>query len=65
MAVITVRISDKEKARLTAQAKRAGISSVALVRHLISEKSLATAADLLAEMESLMGEKRLRVKARK
>ena len=65
MTVLTVRVSEAEKARLARRAKSEGLSAGALVRQLISEKPWTTAADLLAEMESLMGEKRLKVKARK
>ena len=65
MAVVTIRMSEEEKARLARRAKAAGVSSGALVRQLVNEKPLATAADLLAEMDSLMGEKRLKIQVRK
>ena len=65
MSILTIRISEAEKARLAERARSAGVTSGALARQLISEKPFTTAADLLAEMESLTGEKRLKVKARK
>ena len=48
MSVLTVRISEEEKARLARRAKTAGITAGALVRKLIGEKPLGTAAELLA-----------------
>jgi hypothetical protein len=65
VAVVTVRMSEEEKACLARRAKAAGITSGALVRQLVNEKPIATAADLLAEMEALMGEKRLTIRTRK
>ena len=65
MAVLTVRLSEKEKARIVSRARQAGLTTGALVRELISEPPFVTAADLHAELESLMGEKRLRIKPRK
>lgn len=65
MSILTVRISDDEKARLTKRARAAGVTTGALVRQLISETPIATAADLLREMESLPGGKNLRVKRRR
>jgi len=65
MTVLTVRVSEKEKARLARRAKAAGVSSGALVRQLINQRPLETAADLLAEIEQFMGDPRLKVKARK
>jgi hypothetical protein len=65
MAVLTVRISEKEKARIVSRARQAGLTTGALVRELLAEPPFVSAADLLAELESLMGEKRLRIKPRK
>ena len=65
MSILTVRISDKEKSLLARRAKAAGISAGGFVRGLIREKTFATSADLLSEMDSLMGDQRLRVKPRK
>ena len=64
MSVLTVRISDEEKAALSRRAKAEGTTESALVRRLIQEKPFTTAADLLAEIETLMGDKRLAVKRR-
>lgn len=54
MSVISIRISENEKAILARRAKEAGISSGALVRQLLNAAPLATAGELLAEMERLM-----------
>jgi hypothetical protein len=62
MSILTVRISDAEKAALAKRAKSEGTTTGALVRRLIQEKPFATSADLLAEMQSLMGDKRLAIK---
>lgn len=64
MGVLTVRISDEEKAALSRRAKAEGTTESALVRRMIQEKPFATSADLLAEIETLMGDKRLAVKKR-
>ena len=58
MSVISIRVSEKEKALLARRAKREGISSGALVRKLLNAAPLTTAGELHAEMERLMmGEK--------
>jgi hypothetical protein len=62
---LTVRLSEVEKTRLARRAKAAGKTSGDLVREFIREEPFVTAADLLGEMEALMGDKRLRVKPRK
>lgn len=54
MSVISIRVSEKEKALLARRAKEAGISSGALLRQLLNAAPLSTAAELLAEMEPLM-----------
>jgi hypothetical protein len=61
MSILTVRISDEEKALLARRAKVEGTTTGALVRRLIQEKSFVTSADLLAEMQSLLGDKRLAI----
>ncbi|HYR57737.1 MAG TPA: ribbon-helix-helix protein, CopG family, partial [Chthoniobacteraceae bacterium] len=65
MAVLTVRISDEEKARLARRAKESGVSAGALVRRLPNESLLTSADDLLKEMERRMGDRSLRVRRRK
>lgn len=65
MSILTVRVSEEEKAQLARRAKAAGTTAGGLVRELIREKPFVTASDLLDEMENLMGDKRLRMKARK
>jgi hypothetical protein len=62
MSILTVRISEEEKALLAKRAKAEGTTTGALVRRLIQEKTFVTSADLLAEMQSLMGDKRLAIR---
>lgn len=62
MSVLTVRISDEEKALLVKRAQSEGTTTGALVRRLIQEKSFVTAADLLEEMQSYLGDKRLTIR---
>ena len=64
MSILTVRISDEEKAILAKRAKSEGTTTGALVRRLIQEKPFSTSADLLVEMQTLMGDKRLAIKKR-
>ena len=64
MSILTVRISEEEKAALAKRAQSEGTTTGALVRRLIQEKPLSTSADLLAEMKSLMGDKRLAINKR-
>jgi hypothetical protein len=65
MSILTVRLSEQEKARLSRRAKAAGTTAGGLVRELIRNEPFVTSADLLHEMEKLMGDKRLRVRSRK
>lgn len=65
MSVLTVRLSDKEKALLVKRAQSEGTTTGALVRRLIQEKSFVTASDLLEEMQSYLGDKRLAVRKTK
>jgi hypothetical protein len=65
MSVLTIRISEKEKAALAKRAKAEGLTTGALVRRMISEQPFATAADLLKEVERRMGDKSLRIRRRK
>lgn len=65
MGVLTICISDTEKAALARRARSEGTTPSGPVRRLIREKPLVPASDLLAEMDSLMGDKRLSVKRRK
>lgn len=62
MSVLTIRISDEEKALLAKRAKQAGVSTGALVRDLIKAEPIVTSADLLKEMESLVRAQNLRIK---
>lgn len=62
MSFLTVRISDDEKAALARRAKEEGTTTGALVRRLIQEKPFTTSADLLEEMQSMMGDKRLEIR---
>ena len=65
MSVLTIRISDEEKALLAKREKQAGVSTGALVRDLIKAEPIVTSADLLKEMESLVGAQNLRIKVRR
>lgn len=64
MSVLTIRISNEEKALLAKRAKQAGISTGALVRELIKTEPIVTSADLLKEMKSLVGNQNLRIRVR-
>jgi predicted DNA binding CopG/RHH family protein len=65
MSVLTIRISEKEKAALAKRAKAEGLTPSALVRRMISEQPFVTADDLLKELERRMGDKSLRVRRKK
>jgi len=65
MSVLTIRISEKEKAELLRRAKESGLSAGALVRRMINEAPLTSADDLLKEVERRMGDKSLRVRRKK
>jgi hypothetical protein len=64
MSVLTVRISEKEKTALAARAKSEGTTTGALVRRMIQEQPFTTAADLLADIQTRMGDKRLVIRRR-
>ena len=65
MPVLTVRISDEEKKLLARRAGKAGLSSGALVRQLLRDAPLASAAELLDEMNRRLGDTKLRIKRRR
>ena len=65
MPVLTVRISEEEKALLVKRAKKEGLTAGALVRRMLNEIPITTAGELLEEMERRFGDKRLRVRRRK
>ena len=65
MPVLTVRISEQEQAQLAARAQKAGVSAGALVRRLLNEAPLTTAEELLKELESHMGDTKLRIRRKK
>ena len=65
MPVLTVRISDKEKKLLASRAGKAGLSSGALVRQMLREAPLDSAAELLDEMNRRLGDTKLRIKRRR
>jgi len=60
MPILTVRISEAEKADLTKRARKSGMTAGALVRQLMKTQPLHTAEDLLLELESRMGDQSLR-----
>lgn len=65
MPVLTVRISEEEKALLAKRSKQEGVTAGALVRQMLNEMPLTTAGELLAEANRRMGDKRLRVRRKK
>jgi len=65
MPVLTVRISDKEKKLLARRAGKAGVSSGALVRQMLREAPLVSAAELLDEMNRRLGDAKLRIRRRR
>ena len=65
MSVLAIRISDKEKALLAKRVMEAGVSTGVLVRDLIKAEPIVTSADLLKEMNSLLGVQNLRIKVRR
>ena len=65
MPVLTVRISEKEKALLAERSRKAGVSAGALVRRLLNQAPLTTAGELLGEMNRRLGDGKLRVRRRK
>lgn len=64
MGVLTIRISDEEKKALARRAKAEGTTTGALVRRLIQDEPIHTAADLLKEMEDMMGDADLAIEQR-
>ena len=65
MPVLTVRISEEEKALLAERSKKAGISAGALVRQMLHEAPLTTAAEVLEDMKRRLGDAKLRVRRKK
>ena len=65
MPILTVRISEEEKALLAERSKKEGISAGALVRQMLNEAPITTAGELLDEMNRRLGDKRLRVRRKK
>lgn len=65
MPVLTVRVSEEEKKLLARRASKAGVSSGALVRQMLREAPLASAAELLDEMNRRLGDAKLRIRRRR
>ena len=65
MPVLTVRISETEKALLAKRSKQEGVTAGALIRRMLNEAPFITAGDVLADMERRLGDKKLRVRRRK
>lgn len=65
MPVLTVRISEKEKALLSKRSKQEGITAGALIRQMINEKPFMTAGDLLEDVNRRMGDKKFRVRRKR
>lgn len=62
MPIITVRLSEEEKAILDRRAAAAGLKAGTLVRKLIADEPLFKGAEILSCVESHLGDKRLRIK---
>jgi len=62
MPIVTVRLSEEEKAVLDRRAAAAGLKAGTLVRKLIADEPLATGAEILSYVESHLGDKGLRIK---
>ncbi len=62
MPIVTVRLSEEEKAVLDRRAAAAGMKAGTLVRKLIADEPLVTGADILSWAESHMGDEGLRIK---
>ena len=65
MPVLTVRISEEEKAQLAKRSKKAGITAGALVRRLLNQTPLTTAGKVLDDMKRRLGDAKLRVRRKK
>jgi hypothetical protein len=65
MPVLTVRVSEEEKKLLARRASKAGLSSGALVRQMLREAPLASASELLDEMNRRLGDAKLRIRRRR
>ena len=65
MPVLTVRVSEKEKASLERRARRAGVSAGALVRQMLHETPFTTAEELLKEATRRLGDKTLHIRRRR
>lgn len=60
-SILTVRLTKAEAALLARRAKRAGVKKATLVRALIREDEIVSAADALAWASSRKGDARLRI----
>jgi hypothetical protein len=65
MSVLTIRLREEEKSRVVREAREAGVSTGAYVREKLNRRPIDTAADLLRELDGMMGDQRLKVKRRR
>jgi hypothetical protein len=61
MGILTVRLSGDEQRLLERRSRDAGMKKASFVRKLIREQPFETAADVLGDAASRMGDKRLRI----
>jgi hypothetical protein len=64
MGILTVRLSGDEERLLERRSRDAGMKKASFVRKLIREQPFETAADVLAELATRKGDKRLRISRR-
>jgi hypothetical protein len=62
MPRFTIRLSEEEMRILTRRSRQAGMSNATFVLRLIREKPFETAADVLADMDVRLGDKRLAIR---
>lgn len=65
MPILTVRISEKEKALLAERSKLEGVTAGTIIRRMLNEAPLTTSAEVIEDMERRLGDVRLRVRRRK
>ncbi len=61
MGILTVRLSEEEEQLLKRRSRDAGMKKASFVRKLIREQPFETAADVLADVATRMGDARLRI----
>jgi hypothetical protein len=64
MGILTVRLNEEEERLLASRSKRAGMKKASFVRKLIREQPFETAADVLSDLQTRLGDTRLRIARR-